>query len=65
MKDLKDLATRQAEWAQEWSEKVAESSRTCADILAEAGKVYTGLFEAGVQAANGAAKSTGKGRKAA
>lgn len=63
-KDLKDAAAKQAEVAQEWAQKVSESSRTCAEILAEAGKVYTNLFEAGVEAANSTTQKT-KGRKAA
>ena len=50
-KDVKQLATIQAELAQECGKKVLQSGRTCADIVAEAGKVYNQLFEAGVKAA--------------
>lgn len=69
-KDLRDVATWQAEWAQEATKKVVEASRNCADIVAEAGKVYTNLFEATLKSAGctaGASCSTeGKaGKKAA
>lgn len=65
-KDLKDVATWQAEWAQECTKKVVDSSRNCADIVAEAGKVYTNLFETSLKSANTAAeKATGKKSKAA
>lgn len=65
-KDLKDVASWQAELAQEYTKKVVESSRNCAEIVAEAGKVYTGVFESALKSANGVAeKASGKGRKAA
>lgn len=66
-KDLKDVASWQAEWAQEATKKVVESSRNCADIVAEAGKVYTNLFETALKTANGVAEKAGKpaGKKAA
>lgn len=65
-KDLKDVASWQAELAQEYTKKIVESSRNCADIVAEAGKVYTGLFESALKSANGVAeKATGKKSKAA
>jgi phasin family protein len=51
-KDLKDVAAWQAELAQEYTKKVVESSRNCADIVAEAGKVYSGLFESALKTAN-------------
>lgn len=49
-KDLKAVAALQAELAQEATQKVVEASRNCADIVAEAGKVYTNLFEQGLKA---------------
>ena len=61
-KDFAEVATQQAEWAQECSKKVAESSRACADILAEAGKVYTAVFESGLKAANATSEKTGGGK---
>ena len=65
-KDLKDVASWQAELAQEYTKKIVDSSRNCADIVAEAGKVYTGLFESALKTANGAAeKASGKKSKAA
>ena len=65
-KDLKDVASWQAELAQEYTKKVVESSRNCADIVAEAGKVYTNLFETSLKSANAAAeKTSGKKSKAA
>ena len=51
-KDVKELAALQAEVAQECGKKVLETSRSCADILAEAGKTYNQVFEAGVKAAS-------------
>lgn len=51
VKDLKDVAAWQAEWAQEYTKKVVETSRNYADIVAEAGKVYTSLFDAAVKSA--------------
>ena len=65
-KDFKDIAGKQAEFAQELSKKVAESCRSSADILTEAGKVYTNLFETGLKAASNASEKTaGKARKTA
>ena len=57
-KDLKDVASWQAELAQEYTKKIVDSSRNCADIVAEAGKVYTSLFEGALKAANGVAEKT-------
>ena len=65
-KDFKDIAAKQAEWTQESSQKVVESCTTCGNILAEAGKVYTNLFETGVKAAKETAeKTSAKARKGA
>jgi phasin family protein len=67
-KDLKDVASWQAELAQEYTKKLVETSRNCADIVAEAGKVYTSVFETALKTANGAAEKAangGKARKAA
>ena len=50
-KDVKQLASIQAELAQECGKKVLQSGRTCADIVAETSKVYNQLFEAGVKTA--------------
>lgn len=59
-KDVKQFATLQAEIAQECGKKVLASSRTCADIVAEAGKVYGQLFETGVKSAADNAKKAQK-----
>lgn len=65
-KDLKDVAAKQAEWTQECGQKMMESARTCAEIVAEAGKTYTHLFETGMKAASCTSEKTaGKARKAA
>ncbi len=69
-KDFKYMSSQQMEWAQEMSKKVAESCRSSADIMAEAGKVYTTLFENTVKACNMSAccekpAQQGKGGKAA
>jgi phasin family protein len=66
VKDLKDVAALQAELAQECTKQVVESTRKCADIVAEAGKVYSNLFETTLKSANSAAeKAAGKTSKAA
>jgi phasin family protein len=57
-KDLRDVAAWQAELAQEATKKVVETSRNCADIVAEAGKVYTNLFEATLKSAGCTAGTT-------
>src|SRR5450631_1114530 len=44
-KDVKEVASLQAELAQESGKILMESARSCADIIAEAGKVYNQLFE--------------------
>lgn len=65
-KDVKQLATIQAELAQECGKKVLQSGRTCADIVAETSKVYNQLFEAGVKtAADNTAKAANSAKKAA
>jgi len=66
-KDMKDVAALQTEFVQGYSKKLMDSSRSCADILAEAGKVYNQVFEAGVKAAgdNFAGTKAAKGKKAA
>jgi hypothetical protein len=65
-KDFKYVASKQAELAQDLSKKVADTSLACADIIAEAGKIYTNLFEAGLKAASDtSAKTGGKTSKAA
>ncbi len=65
-KDVKQLATIQAELAQECGKKVLQSGRTCADIVAETSKVYNQLFEAGVKtAADNTAKAANAAKKAA
>lgn len=65
-KDVKQLATIQAELAQECGKKVLQSGRTCADIVAETSKVYNQLFEAGVKtAAENTAKAANAAKKAA
>lgn len=71
-KDVNQFAAKQAEWAQECGKKLLASSRTCADIVTEAGKVYNQIFEAGAKAASDnmagatkAAAQAAKGQKAA
>lgn len=66
-KDVKDAAAIQAEFVQDCGKKVMESCKSCADIVAEAGKVYNTIFEAGVKAAsdNVSGAKSGKGKKAA
>ena len=64
-KDLKDVATWQAEWTQEATKKVVESSRNCADIVAEAGKVYTNLWETALKTASNATEKSAAKKKAA
>lgn len=69
-KDVKELASLQADLAQQYGKKWLETSRTCADIIAEAGKVYNQVFEAGVKTASDnmaatAEKAAQKAKKAA
>lgn len=51
LKDIKEVASKQAEWAQDSAQKVMASCRTYADIMTEAGKTYSGLFESSMKAA--------------
>ena len=50
-KDVKEATTLQTEFVQGYGKKLLDSSKVYADILAEAGKVYNQVFEAGVKAA--------------
>lgn len=59
-KDVKDIAARQAAIAQECGKRFLQSTRQCADIVAEAGKAYNSVFEAGVKAARETATKTTK-----
>lgn len=58
-KDVKELASLQAELAQETGKLLLDSARSAADIIAEAGKTYNQLFETTLKA------STEYGQKAA
>lgn len=51
-KDYSEASTAQAAVIQELGQKVLESARTSADIIAEAGQVYTRIFEKGMQTAS-------------
>lgn len=67
-KDVKDIASMQAELAQETGKLLVDSARSCADIMAEAGKVYNQLFETTLKSAGNeyaATAKAGKGKKAA
>lgn len=68
-KDVKEIAALHAELAQECGKTILESARTCADIVAEAGKVYNELFETSLKAAGSnfakPANTAAKGKKAA
>jgi phasin family protein len=66
-KDVKELASLQAELAQETGKLLLDSARSTADIVAEAGKVYNQLFETTLKATSEyAGKAAGaKGKKAA
>ena len=65
-KSYKDLASKQAEMAQELSKTVMESAHTNSEILTDAGKVYTKMFESGMkEASNTVTKTTTKARKSA
>jgi phasin family protein len=66
--DVKEVAGKQAEWAQTLATQIAESSRSCAEILTEAGKTYSGIFEAGMKSAGNCCsmdKTAAKSTKAA
>ena len=65
-KSYKDLASEQAKMAQELSKTVMESAHTNSEILTDAGKVYTKMFETGMkEASNTVTKATSKTRKSA
>jgi phasin family protein len=65
-KDVKEIASLQAELAQETGKILLESARSTADIIAEAGKTYNQLFETTMKATSEyAGKSAAKGKKAA
>ena len=51
-KDFPAFVANQAELGQECLQQVLKSSQSCAEIVAEAGKFYQGLFESGVKTAN-------------
>ncbi len=67
-KDVKEVAALQTEFVQEYSKKVLETSRTCAEIVTEASKVYNQVFEQGVKSASdnlAPSAKAAKGKKAA
>lgn len=67
-KDVKEIAAIQTEFVQDCSKKVVDSYKSCSDILSEAGKLYNGMFEAGVKAASdnfAGVKQAAKSTKAA
>jgi hypothetical protein len=67
-KDYASFAANQAELGQECIQRILKTSQSCAEIVAEAGKFYQDLFEAGVKSANsnfGTSAVKGKGRKSA
>ena len=64
-RDASKIAALQAAWAQNWSKQLVDSTRTYADILAEAGKVYNQLFETTVKKSGAEFGKTGKSKKAA
>ena len=65
-KDVKELASLQAELAQETGKLFVDSARSTADILAEAGKTFNQLFETTLKASTEySGKTASKGKKAA
>lgn len=66
-KDVKELASLQAELAQETGKLLLDSARSTADIIAEAGKTYNQLFETSLKATSEYAgkAANAKGKKAA
>lgn len=66
-KDVKELASLQAELAQETGKLLMDSARSTADIVAEAGKVYNQLFETSLKATSEftGKNAAGKTKKAA
>lgn len=65
-KDVKELASLQAELAQETGKLFVDSARSTADIIAEAGKTFNQLFETTLKASGEySGKTASKGKKAA
>ena len=65
-KDVKELASLQAELAQETGKLFVDSARSTADIIAEAGKTFNQLFETTLKASSEySGKTAAKGKKAA
>jgi len=65
-KNYNDIPSMQAKMTQDLSKLVMNSARSSADILADAGKVYTNMFEKGMkEASNTVEKATPKSRKSA
>lgn len=65
-KDVKELASLQAELAQETGKLLLDSARSTADIISEAGKFYNQLFETTLKATSDyAGKTASKAKKAA
>lgn len=66
-KDVKELASLQAELAQETGKLLLDSARSTADIIAEAGKTYNQLFETTLKTTSEYAgkAANAKGKKAA
>ncbi len=58
-KDLNDIVAKQAELAQANAKKLADNCKSCADIVASAGKTYNDVFESNVKAATAAAEKAG------
>ena len=65
-KDVKELASLQAELAQETGKLFVDSARSTADIIAEAGKTFNQLFETTLKASTEySGKTAANGKKAA
>ncbi|MDD9900152.1 MAG: phasin family protein [Alphaproteobacteria bacterium] len=66
-KDYQAASVAQFELAQEASQIVLDSCKSCGEYVAEAGKVYSQILESGVKAANAnfAAKPAAKAAKSA
>jgi phasin family protein len=65
MKDVKEVAALQTEFVQDYGKKVMDASRSYAEMVTEAGKVYNQVFEQGVKAAGDNFAPKAKGKKAA
>lgn len=66
--DPKEVVSKQAELAQTLATQITEASRSCADIMTEAGKTYSSIFEAGMKSAGNCCsmdKTAAKSTKAA